>query len=48
MWPVPWVPPCVFFGWWSSPRELQGVLAYWHCCSLKGKAPALLWHSFEF
>ena len=19
------VPPCVFFGWWSSPRELQGV-----------------------
>jgi hypothetical protein len=19
-----WVPPCVFFCWWSSPRELQG------------------------
>jgi hypothetical protein len=23
--PVPRVPPCVFFGWWSSPWELQGV-----------------------
>jgi hypothetical protein len=22
----PWVPPCVFFGWWFSPRELWG---YW-------------------
>jgi hypothetical protein len=21
-----WVPPCVFFGWWFSPRELWG---YW-------------------
>jgi hypothetical protein len=20
----PWVPPCVFFGWWFSPRELWG------------------------
>jgi hypothetical protein len=24
MQPVPWVPPCVFFGWWSNPWELQG------------------------
>jgi hypothetical protein len=24
-WPEPWVPLCVLFGWWSSPRELQGV-----------------------
>jgi len=22
----PWVPPCVLFGWWFSPRELWG---YW-------------------
>jgi hypothetical protein len=22
----PWVPPCVFFGWWFSPWELWG---YW-------------------
>ena len=22
----PWVPPCVFFDWWFSPRELWG---YW-------------------
>jgi hypothetical protein len=22
----PWVPPCIFFGWWFSPRELWG---YW-------------------
>ena len=21
----PWVPPCVFFGWWFSPWELSGV-----------------------
>jgi hypothetical protein len=25
MWPAPWVNPCVFFGWWSSPWELQGI-----------------------
>ena len=25
MWPAPRVAPCVFFGWWSSPQELQGV-----------------------
>ena len=25
MWLEPWVLPCVFFGWWSSPWELQGV-----------------------
>jgi hypothetical protein len=24
MWPATWVPPCVFFGWWSSPWELRG------------------------
>ena len=23
--PEPWVPPCVLFGWWSSPWELLGV-----------------------
>jgi hypothetical protein len=23
----------ILFGWWSSPRELQGVLTSWHCCS---------------
>jgi hypothetical protein len=23
--PKPWIhPPCVFFGWWSSPQELRG------------------------
>jgi hypothetical protein len=21
----PWAPLCVFFGWWSSPQELQGT-----------------------
>jgi hypothetical protein len=25
MQPELWVPPCVFFGWWSSPWELQGI-----------------------
>jgi hypothetical protein len=20
----PWIPPCVFFDWWFSPRELWG------------------------
>jgi hypothetical protein len=25
MWPAPWVAPCVFFGWWSIPQELQRV-----------------------
>jgi len=24
MWPAPWVPPCLLFGWWSSPWELRG------------------------
>jgi hypothetical protein len=24
IWPAPWVTPCVFFGWWPSPRELWG------------------------
>ena len=24
MQPEPWVPPCVLFGWWSSPREFWG------------------------
>ena len=23
-WPVPWVAPCVFFGWWFSSQEHQG------------------------
>ena len=33
----PWVPPCVLFGWWSSPQEFQesGQLALllrpWGC-----------------
>jgi hypothetical protein len=22
----PWVPPCLFFGWWFSPRE---IWVYW-------------------
>jgi hypothetical protein len=26
-WPAPWVAPCVFIGWWFSPRELQWGLA---------------------
>jgi hypothetical protein len=21
----PWVPPCVLFGWWSTPQELHGI-----------------------
>jgi hypothetical protein len=28
----PWVPPCVFFGWWFIPRDLcvcGGVGGYW-------------------
>jgi hypothetical protein len=25
MCPEPWVPPCIIFGWWLSPRELRGV-----------------------
>jgi hypothetical protein len=25
MWPAPWVASCVFFGWWYSPWEFQGV-----------------------
>jgi hypothetical protein len=32
----PWVPPCVFFGWWFSPRELWGVLVGSYCCSSHG------------
>ena len=35
MWPAPWVPPCVFFGWWSSPRELRGV------CPVDTVAPSM-------
>jgi hypothetical protein len=37
MWPAPWVPPCVFFGWWSSSWGLQGsslltlLLPPWGC-----------------
>ena len=25
MCPGPWVTPCVLFGWWVSPQELQGI-----------------------
>ena len=25
MWTEPWVPPCIHFGWWSSPQELWGT-----------------------
>jgi hypothetical protein len=44
MWPEPWVPPCVLFGWWSSLWELWGsglltlLLSPWGC-----KPPELLW-----
>jgi hypothetical protein len=45
MQPEPWVPPCIFFGWWSSPWELWrcggGGLAGWHCCSFYGAANPL-------
>jgi hypothetical protein len=35
--PAAWVAPCVFFSWWSSHQELQGVgQNYWYCCSLHG------------
>jgi hypothetical protein len=23
--PEPWVPPCLVFGWWSSPEEFWGI-----------------------
>jgi hypothetical protein len=42
--PVPWVPPCVFFGWWFSPWELRDgarSLACRYCCSLHGAAKPL-------
>jgi hypothetical protein len=32
----PWVPPCVFFGWWVSTRELWG---YWNCSSYEAANP---------
>jgi hypothetical protein len=42
MWPAPWVPPCIFFGWWFSPLGALwgggGGLVCWHCCSLRGAA----------
>jgi hypothetical protein len=41
MWSAPWVTPCVFLCWWSSPRELWGCLACWHCCSLRGARNSL-------
>jgi hypothetical protein len=25
MWSMPWVAPCIFLGWWSSPWDLWGV-----------------------
>ena len=43
MWPEPWVPQCVLFGWWSSPWMLQGsgrltlLFPTWGC-----KPPQLL------
>jgi hypothetical protein len=40
-WLESWVPPCVLFGWWSSPWVLQGDLAGWHCCSTHGAAHPL-------
>jgi hypothetical protein len=33
-----WVPPCDFFDWWFSPRELWGVLVSSYCCSSYGAA----------
>lgn len=48
MWPATWVPPCVFFAWWSTSRELWGwgwwSLACWHSYSIHGaaKPPQLL------
>lgn len=37
--------PCIFFGWWFSPRELwgcwlvgRGGVVAWHCCSSYGVA----------
>ena len=29
MWLGPWVPPCVLFGWWSSPQGAPGGLSCW-------------------
>jgi hypothetical protein len=26
----PWIPPCVFFGWWFSPRKFLGILISSH------------------
>jgi hypothetical protein len=34
----PQVPPCVFFGWWFSPRELWRVLVSSYCCYSYGSA----------
>ena len=36
----PWVPPCIFFGWWFRPWELWGEegLVCWYCCSFYGVA----------
>jgi hypothetical protein len=34
----PWVPPCVFFGWWFSPWELWVVLVSSYWCSSYGVA----------
>ena len=39
MWPAPWVPPSVYFGWWFSPWDLGGgVLVVTYCCSSYGAA----------
>ena len=47
MWPATWVPPCVFFAWWSTSRELWGgggSLVCSHCYSLYGaENPSAPW-----
>jgi hypothetical protein len=32
MWPAPWVPPCIFFGLWSSSQEIRWVWPVDTCC----------------
>jgi hypothetical protein len=46
MWLEPWVPPCVFFGWWLSPWSSGGsgwfiLLSFLWCCK-----PLQLFQSF--
>ena len=35
----PRVPPCVFFDWWFSPKELLGVLVSSYCSSYGASDP---------